>query len=107
MSRDQAIGTLIFLVCIVVAVGYVVSVAFPNVVKYALPWLPWNERELQFGAVAAVVLLAFLAMMFIGAWIGWVMATTPPPRPIEDLEKGVSNIGQESSESQKDRQEET
>ena len=23
--------------------------------------------------------------MFIGAWIGWTMATTPPPKPIEEI----------------------
>ncbi|MBX5321753.1 transcriptional regulator, partial [Candidatus Bathyarchaeota archaeon A05DMB-3] len=25
------------------------------------------------------------AVMFIGAWIGWTMATTPPPKPIEEI----------------------
>jgi predicted DNA-binding transcriptional regulator len=30
------------------------------------------------------VLLAFLAVTVIGAWIGWTMTTTPPPKPIED-----------------------
>jgi len=23
--------------------------------------------------------------LFIGAWIGWTMATTPPPKPIEEI----------------------
>jgi predicted DNA-binding transcriptional regulator len=23
--------------------------------------------------------------MAIGAWIGWTMATTPPPKPIEEI----------------------
>jgi len=25
--------------------------------------------------------------MGIGAWIGWTMATTPPPKPIEEIEQ--------------------
>ncbi|MEM3040813.1 MAG: hypothetical protein QXG97_02140 [Nitrososphaerota archaeon] len=87
VSKDQAIGTVIFVVCLAVAVGYVLLVATPQLVKSALPWLPWTSEMIQFGAIAIVVLLAFLAIMFIGAWIGWTMATTPPPKPIEELEK--------------------
>jgi len=31
------------------------------------------------------VLAAFIAVLGIGAWIGWTMATTPPPKPIEEI----------------------
>ncbi|HUT16971.1 MAG TPA: hypothetical protein VMW84_01585, partial [Acidobacteriota bacterium] len=31
------------------------------------------------------VFVAFVAVLFIGAWIGWTMATTPPPKPIEEI----------------------
>jgi hypothetical protein len=31
------------------------------------------------------VFVAFIAILAIGAWIGWTMATTPPPKPIEDI----------------------
>jgi predicted DNA-binding transcriptional regulator len=31
------------------------------------------------------VLVAFVAILAIGAWIGWTMATTPPPKPIEEI----------------------
>jgi len=85
-GKDQAIGAVIFIVCLIVAVGYIILVAAPQLVKSALPWLPWTSEMIQFGAVAIVVLIAFLAIMFIGAWIGWTMATTPPPKPIEELE---------------------
>jgi H+/Cl- antiporter ClcA len=85
-SKDQAIGALIFLVCVVVAIGYVVVLVAPGTVRYLLPWVTWSDRGIQFWAVAIVVLIAFLAIMFIGAWIGWTMATTPPPKPIEELE---------------------
>ena len=86
MSKDQALGATICVLCVIVAAGYIGVVAAPQLVKNVLPWLPWSASELQFGAVATVVLLAFLAIMFIGAWIGWTMATTPPPKPIEELE---------------------
>jgi predicted DNA-binding transcriptional regulator len=31
------------------------------------------------------VAIAFVAILAIGAWIGWTMATTPPPKPIEEI----------------------
>lgn len=82
-SKDQTIGALIFIVCIVIAIGYLVVLVAPGVVS---PIIGVAAQSLQFWAVAIVVLIAFLAIMFIGAWIGWTMATTPPPKPIEELE---------------------
>jgi predicted DNA-binding transcriptional regulator len=32
------------------------------------------------------VFVAFVVVLAIGAWIGWTMATTPPPKPIEEFE---------------------
>jgi hypothetical protein len=86
MSKDQALGTTIFVICVAIAVGYIGVTVAPELVKNLLPWLPWSASQIQFGAMATVVLVAFLAIMFIGAWIGWTMATTPPPKPIENLE---------------------
>jgi len=39
----------------------------------------------QFWLIAVPVSIAFIAVMGIGAWIGWTMATTPPPKPIEEI----------------------
>jgi predicted DNA-binding transcriptional regulator len=39
----------------------------------------------QFWVIAIPVFIAFIAIMGIGAWIGWTMATTPPPKPIEEI----------------------
>lgn len=85
-SKDQAIGALIFLVCVLAAIGYVVVLVAPQYVAQILLGDSSKWVRLQFWAVAVVVLIAFLAVMFIGAWIGWTMATTPPPKPIEELE---------------------
>jgi len=100
-SKDQAIGAVIFIVCLIVAVGYILLVAAPQLVKSALPWLPWTSEMIQFGAIAIVVILAFLAIMFIGAWIGWTMATTPPPKPIEDLETEAEEEKPKAEETKK------
>jgi len=85
VSKDQAIGWLIFLVCAVSIVGYVVALlGYDPIVK---PILNLGEYEtVRFWLVAIPVLIAFVAVLAIGAGIGWTMGTTPPPRPIEEIE---------------------
>ena len=84
VSKDQTIGGLIFLVCVIVAIGYVVALFLPTeLFKLFNAPLPAN---FQLWLVAVPVLIAFLVVLFIGAWIGWTMATTPPPRPLEEIE---------------------
>jgi predicted DNA-binding transcriptional regulator len=43
-------------------------------------------------------LVAFIAILGIGGWIGWTMATTPPPKPIEDITSEIENKETESKE---------
>ncbi len=83
VSKDQAIGGLILVVCVVVAVFYVVTLFYPK-------WLSdigliKDVSGVPFWVVAIPVFIAFVAIMLIGAWIGWTMATTPPPKPIEEI----------------------
>jgi len=86
MSKDQAIGWLIFLVCAVVIVGYIVALfAYEPLIQNTLH-LGWDADAVRFWLVATPVLIAFVAVLAIGAWIGWTMGTTPPPRPIEEIE---------------------
>ena len=76
-SKDQAIGGLICLVCVVVGVLYTAGLFY-------FGGNPFNW-ELKFTLIAIPVFVAFIAIMGIGAWIGWTMATTPPPKPIEEI----------------------
>jgi hypothetical protein len=83
VSKDQAIGGAILIVCVLVAVFYIVTLFYPT-------WLVTigllsNTANVQFWVIAVPVFIAFVAIMFIGAWIGWTMATTPPPKPIEEI----------------------
>jgi len=82
VSKDQSIGGIIFLICIIVALFYVVTLFYPS-------WLTTlgvsDLSGVQFWVVALPVFIAFVAIMGIGAWIGWTMATTPPPKPIEEI----------------------
>ena len=94
MSKDQAIGGAILVVCLLVAIGYTLSLFVPD-------WLSWIGITYEFDRiwiVATPVFIAFVAILFIGAWIGWTMATTPPPKPIEEIE---SEISQETTKENK------
>lgn len=71
-SKDQAVGWVIFLVCMIIAIGYLLGYTFFSCLRQ---WL-----------IAIPVILAFLLVLAIGGWIGWTMATTPPPKPIEEIE---------------------
>ena len=84
MSKDQAIGALILLLCIVVAAGYVTGLfLYPLCIQ---PWLNLGANaDVQFWLIAIPVLIGFVGILLIGAWIGWTMATTPPPKPIEEI----------------------
>jgi len=80
MDRDQIVGVLISLVCVAVAVGYfIVLFLFPSI---------------QFWLIAIPVVIAFMAVLGIGAWVGWTMATTPSPKPIEEAEEKIEEAVQ-------------
>jgi predicted DNA-binding transcriptional regulator len=83
MSKDQAIGGAIFIVCIVVAILYLITLFVPG--WLSVIGITAADVDVRFWVIAVPVFIAFVAIMFIGAWIGWTMATTPPPKPIEEI----------------------
>jgi predicted DNA-binding transcriptional regulator len=88
MSKDQAIGGAIFIVCLLVAVFYIVTLFYPD--WLSIVQLTYNAADVQFWAIAVPVFIGFVAVLVIGAWIGWTMATTPPPKPIEEIATEIS-----------------
>jgi hypothetical protein len=93
VSKDQSIGGAILAVCVIVAVGYIVTLFYPQ-------WLVTigllgKTDNVQFWVIAVPVFVAFVAIMFIGAWIGWTMATTPPPKPIEEITTEIEDKKEE------------
>ncbi|MEM2088368.1 MAG: transcriptional regulator [Thermoproteota archaeon] len=72
MNKDQALGLLLFLVSIAGVLVYLWLVFFSA----------WWELILKLTAFAAVGFV-----LFIMGWIGYTLATTPPPKPIEEIEK--------------------
>jgi predicted DNA-binding transcriptional regulator len=78
VGKDQGIGGAILAVCVIVAVGFVVLVVDPGLFSL-------NATSVRLDAVLVLVSAAFIAILAIGAWIGYTMATTPPPKPIEEI----------------------
>jgi len=68
--NDRVLGALLTIASIVILVVWL----------YWLFFLP----SIQFWAVALPVIIGVVVLAFIGMWIGWTMATTPPPTPIEE-----------------------
>lgn len=66
MNKDQGIGAFILVASIV------------GVIVYAWLIYAFTILVLQITAFIAVA-----GMLGIAAWIGWTMATTPPPAPLE------------------------
>jgi len=66
MNKDQGIGAVLLVASIV------------GIVVYAWLLFAYAIVVLQITAFVAVA-----AVLVIAAWIGWTMATTPPPAPLE------------------------
>jgi len=87
MSRDQLVGALILIASIIGILVYGWIVFFTE----------WTLILLQLtGFIVVAVVLGILA------WIGYTLATTPPPKPIEDvgkeLEEELKKVEEESGE---------
>ncbi|MEM4717333.1 MAG: transcriptional regulator [Desulfurococcaceae archaeon] len=74
MSRDQLIGWLMVTGAIIVILVYT--------------WLMFftNHWELL---TRLTLVIAIIGVFGIIAWIGYTLATTPPPKPIEEIEKEI------------------
>jgi uncharacterized membrane protein len=84
MSKDQAIGAAIVIVCLIVALGYIGLLFFYDPYISGIINLG-SAANVHFWTIATPVAIAFIAILGIGAWIGFTMATTPPPKPIEEI----------------------
>jgi predicted DNA-binding transcriptional regulator len=94
VSKDQSIGAAILLVCVVLAVFYLVTLFYPSWLSVFGMQATW--ADVQFWVIAIPVFIAFIAIMGIGAWIGWTMATTPPPKPIEEITSEIEEKKEET-----------
>ena len=78
MGKDLVVGGVILVVCVVVVVGFLVLVVDPGLFSF-------SAVEVRLDVVLILVSAALIAILGTGAWIGYTMATTPPPKPIEEI----------------------
>jgi predicted DNA-binding transcriptional regulator len=71
MANDRALGSIIFLGSLAGIVIYF----------WLLFMSPWGWLTVQVSALLAVGMV-----LLIMAWIGYTLATTPPPMPLEDFD---------------------
>jgi hypothetical protein len=93
VSKDQTIGGIIFAVCVIVGVLYTIGLFYIGGNPF--------DWTIAFGLIAIPVFIAFVAIMGIGAWIGWTMATTPPPKPIEEITSEIEEKKEEAKAEEK------
>ena len=84
MSRDQAIGVLLL-------VGGILGILLYGWLVFLSEWAMVVLQLTGFIAVAGV--------LGILSWIGYTLATTPPPKPIEEIEKELEEELKETEES--------
>jgi len=77
VSKDQVIGTLLLMGCLLGIVVYGGLIFLTG----------WSLLVIQLTAFIAVA-----GVLGIVAWIGYTLATTPPPKPIEDISADIGAV---------------
>ncbi|MBD3191717.1 MAG: hypothetical protein GF308_13805 [Candidatus Heimdallarchaeota archaeon] len=99
--KDKIIGYSICLLSIVTLLGWgfftilgIINFGTTNPQLFEIP------ERVTLALICAPILLGLIIVLGIAAWIGWTMARTPPPAPIdlEDFETLDESEGTDSSE---------
>jgi predicted DNA-binding transcriptional regulator len=88
MSNDRTLGGAIL-------VGSIAGIA---IYFWLLFMSPWAYLTIQVSAFAAVGMV-----LLIIAWIGYTLATTPPPMPLEDFDFDTDNDSEKEDEDAADQ----
>jgi hypothetical protein len=74
--RDKTLGTLIFTLSVLAMIGYFcwLFLVPEDIVILGKPLSEW--------ALIVPIIIIVYAFLLIVAWIGWAMASTPPPLPL-------------------------
>lgn len=77
MHKDQliGIGLILISVAVIILYGYLMFGPVPQI---------WSALALR------ITMFLIIAVLFgILGWVGYTLATTPPPKPIEEIEKEI------------------
>jgi predicted DNA-binding transcriptional regulator len=87
MHRDMIIGSSLLIVSIIIIIAYIWLVFFTA----------WDLLILKLtGSIAIIAIFGILA------WIGYTLVTTPPPKPIEEIEKEIEEEMKKTEETKKE-----
>ncbi len=103
MHKDQIVGVGLIVLSIVVIIIYALLMFGPYIPISAI-----NSIFNMNVSIAALQVTAFIgiAVIFgILAWVGYTLATTPPPKPIEEIEKEIEEELKKLEEELKKEQE--
>lgn len=82
MVNDRVVGAIMMLISIVAILFYVYSL-FIN------PEAKILDTTLYDITVRMTIMFAALGFFGILAWVGFTLLTTPPPKPIEEIEREI------------------
>lgn len=77
---DKGLGSLIVIFSLIFMAGYFIWAFAPFMGQAVTTWV---SPEVSEWAYRLPVILVVYAMLLIILWIGYTMATTPPPIPLE------------------------
>jgi predicted DNA-binding transcriptional regulator len=95
MNKDNVIGAAILVASVVVIAVYIWLTFFPPLTGLDLFILKLT------GSVAVAAVFGILA------WIGYTLATTPPPKPIEEIEKEIEKETEQEKSGEEASQQKT
>lgn len=88
MSNDRTLGGAIL-------VGSIAGIAIYFWLLFMSPWAMLTIQVSAFAAVGMVLLII--------AWIGYTLATTPPPMPLEDFDFDLDDDSEKEEEDTTDQ----
>ena len=88
MSNDRTLGGAIL-------VGSIAGIAIYFWLLFMSPWAMLTIQVSAFAAVGMVLLII--------AWIGYTLATTPPPMPLEDFDFDLDDDSEKEDEDTTDQ----
>ncbi len=102
MHKDQIVGVALMVVSAIVIIVYALLMFGPYIPTLSTVF----TQSVSLIALQVTAFIAIAVVFGILAWIGYTLATTPPPKPIEEIEKEIEEELKKLEEELKKEQQE-